>query len=563
MKNRYANYAAALLALLLLLTSCASGDSVATKGETFSEMGTVRLTETANLMETLQQVEVAFQAESASTLFDADSGLLRAERSESGVRVLAHWGEAARTAYFAVYAESGQMLGAVVAPDGVTEWATEIVCDANQASAAKMFRLDTESRPVLPAISAPVESGEAEIALTVAGQVLTVEWADNSTVDALRELLKKGDVTLDMSDYAGFEKGAPLPETLPQNNEPMNADVGDIILYQGRQFVIYYDKNSYSLTPLGKITDMTKAELQALLGAGNVTATLSLVAKTSGRESTVGEFDFATKTVRLNSGYDMPILGLGTWTLNDEQAENSVYHALKDGYRLIDTARYYGNEVGVGCGIRKAIGEGLVKREEIFVTSKIMPGDYNRAAQGIDASLRDLGLDYLDLMLIHQPGSNDRAVYQAMEQGVRDGKLRSIGISNYYTKQAFDEVLSYAEIVPAVIQNENHLYYQNDSLRDYARLYGTVMESWYPFGGRGHTREHFENAAVTEIARTHGKTSAQIILRWQLQAGYVAIPGSGNPEHIAENYDVFDFSLSENEMNSIRNLNRGQRYENW
>ena len=378
-----------------------------------------------------------------------------------------------------------------------------------------------------------------------------------------RELLKMGDVTLDMSDYAGFEKGAPLPETLPQNNEPMNTDAGDIILYQGRQFVIYYDKNNWSLTPLGKITGMTKAELQALLGAGNVTATLSLVAKTSGRKSAVGEFDFATKTVRLNSGYDMPILGLGTWTLNDEQAENSVYHALKDGYRLIDTARYYGNEVGVGRGIRKAISEGLVKREEIFVTSKIMPGDYNRAAQGIDASLRDLGLDYLDLMLIHQPGSHDRAVYQAMEQGVRDGKLRSIGISNYYTKQAFDEVLSYAEIVPAVIQNENHLYYQNDSLRDYARQYGTVMESWYPFGGRGHTHEHFENATVMEIARTHGKTSAQIILRWQLQAGYVAIPGSGNPEHIAENYDVFNFSLSENEMNSIRNLNRGQRYENW
>ena len=117
------------------------------------------------------------------------------------------------------------------------------------------------------------------------------------------------------------------------------------------------------------------------------------------------KFDFATKTVRLDSGYDMPILGLGTWTLNDEQAENSVYHALKDGYRLIDTARYYGNEVGVGRGIRKAISEGVVKREEIFVTSKIMPGDYNRAAQGIDASLRDLGLDYLDLMLIHQPGS--------------------------------------------------------------------------------------------------------------------------------------------------------------
>ncbi len=382
-------------------------------------------------------------------------------------------------------------------------------------------------------------------------------------MDALRELLKKGDITLDMSDYAGFEKGAPLPETLPQNNEPMNTDAGDIILYQGRQFVIYYDKNNWSLTPLGKITGMTKAELQALLGAGNVAATLSLVAKTSGGESAVGEFDFATKTVRLNSGYDMPILGLGTWTLNDEQAENSVYHALKDGYRLIDTARYYGNEVGVGRGIRKAIGEGLAKREEIFVTSKIMPGDYNRAAQGIDASLRDLGLDYLDLMLIHQPGSNDRAVYQAMEQGVRDGKIRSIGISNYYTKQSFDKVLSYAEIIPAVVQNENHLYYQNNELRDYARQYGTIVESWYPFGGRGHTQEHFENPTITKIAQMHGKSSAQTILRWQLQAGYVAIPGSKNPEHIAENYRIFDFALSDAEMDLIASLNQNRRYESW
>ena len=563
MKTRYMNYAAALFALLLLLTSCASRGNATAEGEAVSETGAVRLTETANLMETVQEMEAAFQDNSASTLFDAESALLRAERSESGVCVSAHWGEAAWTAYFAVYAESGQMLGAAVAPDGVTEWETEIACDANQASTAKMFRLDTEARPVLPAIAVSVEAEILEIALTVAERVLTVEWADNSTVDALRELLKKGDITLDMSDYAGFEKGAPLPETLPQNNEPMNTDAGDIILYQGRQFVIYYDKNSWSLTPLGKITGMKKAELQALLGAGNVTATLSIVAKTSGRKSTVGEFDFATKTVRLNSGYDMPILGLGTWTLNNEQAENSVYHALKDGYRLIDTARYYGNEVGVGRGIRKAIGEGIVKREEIFVTSKIMPGDYNRAAQGIDASLRDLGLDYLDLMLIHQPGSNDRAVYQAMEQGVRDGKLRSIGISNYYTKQAFDEVLSYAETVPAVVQNENHLFYQNTELQAYAKQYGTVVESWYPFGGRGHTREHFNNATVAAIAETHGKTSAQVILRWQLQAGYVVIPGSGDPEHIAENYDVFDFALSAEEMRQMYALDKQRRYENW
>ena len=166
-------------------------------------------------------------------------------------------------------------------------------------------------------------------------------------------------------------------------------------------------------------------------------------------------------------------------------------------------------------------------------------------------------------MLIHQPGSNDRAVYQALEQGVRDGKLRSIGISNYYTKAAFDEVLSYAVITPAVVQNENHLYYQNTALRDYVKQYGTVVESWYPFGGRGHTQEHFGNETVKAIAASHGKSAAQVILRWQLQAGFIAIPGSGNPEHIAENYDVFDFELSDAEMARIAALNRQQRYESW
>ena len=280
-------------------------------------------------------------------------------------------------------------------------------------------------------------------------------------------------------------------------------------------------------------------------------------------ETSASEFDFDSKTVKLNSGYEMPILGLGTWTLSNEEAENSVYHALKDGYRLIDTARYYQCETGVGKGIKKAVEEGIVKREDVFVTSKIMPGDYERAAQGIDDSLRDLGLDYIDLMLIHQPGSNDEAVYKAMEQAVRDGKVRSIGISNYYTPEAFDEVMSYAQIPPAVIQNENHIYYQNTALQEYVRKYGVVVESWYPFGGRGHTSENFNNETITAIAKSHGKTSAQVILRWHLQAGYIAIPGSSNPDHIAENYRIFDFELTDDEMRQIAAVNKNQRYENW
>ena len=275
------------------------------------------------------------------------------------------------------------------------------------------------------------------------------------------------------------------------------------------------------------------------------------------------EFNFDKKTVTLNSGYEMPIIGLGTWTQNDEETANSVYYALEDDYRLIDTAQYYGNERGVGEGLRRAIDDGIVTREEVFITTKIMPGSYNNAYNSIDESLERLGVDYIDLLLIHQPGSNDEEVYKAMEQGVYDGKVKSIGISNYYTKEEIDEVLSYATIVPAVIQNENHIYYQNTDLQEYVSQYGIIIESWYPFGGRGHTSENFNNEVIRDIATKYNKTFAQIILRWQLQAGYIVIPGSSNLDHILENYSIFDFSLNEEDMKNIADINKNQRYENW
>ena len=231
--------------------------------------------------------------------------------------------------------------------------------------------------------------------------------------------------------------------------------------------------------------------------------------------------------------------------------------------RLIDTARYYGNEVGVGRGLQKAIDEGIVTREDVFITSKIYGGDYERAGGIIEDALHDLNVEYIDLMLIHQPGYDDEGVYKAMEDAVNDGKLHSIGISNYYTKEQVDKVLSFATIIPAVIQNENHLYYQNTDLQEYASLYGIVIESWYPFGGRGHTSEHFGNEVIRELAEKYGKTPAQIILRWQIQAGYIAIPGSSNPDHIAENYDIFDFRLTADELEQIRQLDRQERYESW
>ena len=274
-------------------------------------------------------------------------------------------------------------------------------------------------------------------------------------------------------------------------------------------------------------------------------------------------FSITEKIARLNNGIKMPILGLGTWTLSNDEAEESVYVAIKTGFRLIDTAQYYGNESGVGRGVKKSIEEGIINREDIFITSKIMPGAYSNPDFAIEDSLKKLDVDYIDLMLIHQPGSNDEKVYKSMEKYYNDGKLKAIGISNYYTENAVNQVLSYASITPTIIQNENHIYYQNNDLRDYVKDYGIIIESWYPFGGRGHTSENFNNEVIVGLANKYKKTSAQIILRWHLQAGYIVIPGSKNPEHIRENYNIFDFELSSEDMEKIYQINKNRRYEFW
>jgi len=174
-------------------------------------------------------------------------------------------------------------------------------------------------------------------------------------------------------------------------------------------------------------------------------------------------------TIQLNSGFNMPVLGLGTWTLTGATCENAVYAALKSGYRLIDTAKYYGNESEVGNAIRRAIKDGICKREEIFVTTKLVPWS-NNPDRDIDDSLKQLGLSYIDLCLLHQHGSSsgDDAVYKAMIRAVKAGKIRSIGISNFYTEKTVSHFIKDFEIPPAVIQNENHLKYQNNSLRDSA-----------------------------------------------------------------------------------------------
>ena len=269
-------------------------------------------------------------------------------------------------------------------------------------------------------------------------------------------------------------------------------------------------------------------------------------------------------TIRLNSGFNMPTLGLGTWTLTGETCENAVYAALKSGYRLIDTAKYYGNEREVGNAISRAIKDGICKREEIFVTTKLVPWS-STPETDIDDSLKQLGLSYIDLCLLHQHGSTsgDDAVYQAMCKAAKSGKIHSIGISNFYTEKTVSHFINDFEIPPAVIQNENHLKYQNNSLRDWAAKKGIYIESYYPFGGRGHTKKHLQNETVLEIARAHGKSAAQIIVRWHLQSGYITIPGSSNPAHIAENFAIWDFELTVNEMKKLAALDIGRRYENW
>jgi len=305
---------------------------------------------------------------------------------------------------------------------------------------------------------------------------------------------------------------------------------------------------------------LNRRKFLTLLGAGFFVTFFTGCGETS---KVTGEKIFAMEDFKLNSGYKMPRLGLGTWTLDDSQAEICTLHALKTGYRLIDTARYYGNEKGVGAGVRAAINEGFIKREEIFVTSKIMPGNYNQPDAAIENSLQALNIGYVDLMLIHQPGYNDEKVYKALERGVKAGKIRSIGISNYYTPADFERINKIAEIVPAVVQNENHPLYQNSKLQDYLKKYGTVIESWYPFGGRGNTQKILGNSTILELSKKYKKTVAQIVIRWHLQAGYIVIPGSKNLQHIEENFNVFDFEISADDMKKIAALNKNRRFENW
>lgn len=267
-------------------------------------------------------------------------------------------------------------------------------------------------------------------------------------------------------------------------------------------------------------------------------------------------FDFENKRVLLNSGYYMPIVGLGTYALSDDVCVNSVNALLDNGGRLIDTASFYGTEDSVGEAVRNS----KIPREEIFVTTKLYPNQFANAAAEIDKALEETGLDYIDLMLLHHPGSHDVEAYKALEQAVKNDKIRSIGLSNWYIEE-LEEFLPQVDTMPAVVQNEIHPYYQENNVIPYIQELGIVVEGWFPFGGRGHTKEILGDSVITEIANAHGVTSAQVVLRWNLQKGVVVIPGSSNPEHIKENLDVFGFELTEDEIGRINTLNRDEKHE--
>ena len=261
-------------------------------------------------------------------------------------------------------------------------------------------------------------------------------------------------------------------------------------------------------------------------------------------------------TVRLSSGYDMPIVGLGTYSLTGDVCVNSVKAAIKAGFRKIDTAHMYGNEIEVGHGVR----ESGVPREEIFVATKIYPNQYDDPEAAIEECLRKLDLGYVDLMLLHHPGTNDVKAYKAMERFVKEGKIRSIGVSCYYINE-IDDFIKKVNIKPVLVQNEIHPYYQDLKVVPHIQSLGMVVEAWYPLGGRGHQKELLSDPVLTEIALRHGKSVAQVILRWDLQRGVVVIPGSSNPEHMKENISIFDFELSPEEMKQIEALNRNEKHD--
>ena len=258
------------------------------------------------------------------------------------------------------------------------------------------------------------------------------------------------------------------------------------------------------------------------------------------------------QTIKLDNEITCPVIGLGTFMLSPADAQKSTREALKMGYRLIDTANAYVNERAVGRGIK----ESGVARNEVFLSTKLWPSEYENP-NAVDETLERLGVDYVDLLYIHQPAGNWLQGYRQLEKALRDGKARSIGISNFEGKY-IEELETKWEIAPQFIQVEAHPYFTQKDLQVTLDKYDIKLMSWYPLGHGD--KSLIKEAVFAELGKKYGKTPAQVILRWHVQMGFVVIPGSKNVDHIKDNLNIMDFELTADEMAKIAKLDKGERY---
>lgn len=257
--------------------------------------------------------------------------------------------------------------------------------------------------------------------------------------------------------------------------------------------------------------------------------------------------------LKLNNDVKMPVEGLGTFLMSPAEAEAASLAALEAGYEHIDTANAYMNEKAVG----RAIAKSGVARDNIFVSTKLWPSVYEAGDAAIEGTLNRLGLDYVDMLILHQPVGNYLAAWKTMEKAYKEGKVRALGLSNF-PQEKIAEVIDHAEIKPQLVTVECHPYFAQSDLREYLSQYGIVIEAWYPLGHGDKGLQ--EEPVFTKLAEKYGKAPAQVILRWHVQMGTSIIPGSKNPAHIADNADIFDFELTDEEMAEIAKLDGTKKY---
>ena len=255
--------------------------------------------------------------------------------------------------------------------------------------------------------------------------------------------------------------------------------------------------------------------------------------------------------ITLNNGVAIPQVGLGTYLLEPDDAQSAVTYALDNGYTLIDTANVYVNERAVGRGMRAS----SKARDEIFLETKLWPSFFERPT-AVDETLERLGTDYIDLMILHQPAGDTVAGYRILEKAYKEGKIRAIGLSNFDVAQT-QRILDECEVVPTINQVECHPYFPQTELKALLAEHNIALQAWYPLGGRGNDSIMSESL-VQELAEKHGKSPAQVLLRWHIQQGHIVIPGSKTPSHIAQNIDLFDFALTDEDMAQIDSLDKGE-----